>query len=492
MHSTLTQCIFLLSLLVITNCTPSIEEAKDFSQQKSEALYQIPTDDGDTVSIEDLMVERGLKGLSVAVFDDYEIIWAESFGVKSNSDPIDINTAFSTASISKAFTATLFAILEEEGLIELDVPVNNYLKRWQIPQTEFNQDIDVTLEHLLSHTAGTTQGGFIDFYEGDTIPTILESVKGEIPNSDHDEITLTFKPGTDWSYSGGGYTVAMMAVEDHLGKSLADLANEYLFAPLNLQYTTMKQPNEFGFPDNVAKAHDIDQNIVGTGIPITPQVSASGMWSNPTEMALLLIEIQKALNGIGSDIISEDVANRIMKVQYVKFLRDWSLGWERMYGFGNLDWFSHGGANTGTGGYVYATMTGGKGIVIFGNGPNQIRIPFIDILRDNIIRTHNWGSEREWVNQEEINPSDLPPLTGRYKDIDFDVEIEFIEEDGKLYLPMFIGGVRHNFIHIGDNAFITDNIPGGFKFIQSSEGMTVHYFRDTELISHPVFEKIED
>ncbi len=458
--------IFILSILTFLSCKTESQER--YILKKENAISKIPVENGDTVSIQDLMSKNGLKGLSVAVFEDYRIIWADAWGVKYDSIPLDKNTAFSTASISKGITAMLFVILEEKGLIDLKAPVNTYLKRWKIPQNEFNKNRPVTLEHLLSHTAGTTQHGFSDFYEGDEIPTILESVQGKLPRYDK-EIEITFKPGTNWKYSGGGYTIAMMAVEDHLGKSLADLAQEYLFDPLKLERTTMKQPNEVGFLTNVAKVHNARGEIIRTGIPITPQVSASGLWSNPTEMSILIIEVQKALNEDGSSIFSKKAAQRITNVVTRKTIGGWSLGWERMYGFGNLEWFSHGGANTGVGGNVYATMEGGKGIVFFGNGPNDIRIPLLDKLKDNIIKTHGWKKPMNKSNVEEIPESLVAEITGRYEDLIWGGIARVEQKNEKMF---FIRSKETEFFYIGNNTFMRDEFLTMFKFSPNTNGKT--------------------
>ena len=462
----------------------------DNIERKKNAL-QFLSKDSDTISLNQLLNERGLKSLSIAVFENYEILWSEAVGVKFDSIPIDVNTAYSTASISKPITATLCAILEDKGLIDLDAPVNTYLKRWQLPQNEFTKDVDVTLAHLLSHTAGTTQGGFTDFYHGYTIPTILESIKGNIPGND--AVSITFEPGTDWRYSGGGYTIAMMALEDHFNKSLADLAHEFIFGPMGLKNTTMKQPNEEGFLKNVAKAHDEQGNVVGTGIPITPQVSASGLWSTPTEMALILIEIQKALNGKGSDLISEKVAKRITAIETIQGMRGWSLGWERMNSFGNQDWFSHGGANTGVGGHVYATMEGGNGVVMLANGPNNVRIPVTEMLLQNIVETHDWGYSLPWMNKEELPEHLISKIQGRYKDIKFGPVIEIKEEDGRLYIPMAWGGLRYNLVYIGENTFVMNEMSGKFKFNLDSDPLKIKFLREDgdRILAFDMFEKVE-
>ncbi len=481
--------ICLIAVLFFVSC--SKPDQKDYSVKKRNSISKIPTDNGDSISIQDLMKQRGLKGLSVAVFEDYNIIWSDTWGLKHDSVPLDKNTAFSTASISKPITATLFAILEEKGQIDLKVPVNNYLKRWKIPENAYTKEVDITLEHLLSHTAGTTQHGFTDFYEGDVVPSILESVQGKLPAYNNEEIDILFKPGSNWKYSGGGYTIAMMALEDHLGKSLADLAQEYIFAPLNLQNTTMKQPNEPGFLENVAKAHNDQGKIISTGIPITPQVSASGLWSTPSDMAMILIEIQKALNGLESKIITKNVAKRITDIVTLKVMRGWSLGWDRRAAYGNLDWFSHGGANTGIGGHVYATMKGGKGIALFGNGPNSIRIPILDQLRDNIIKSHQWTLPLDTSNKKELPASLISKIKGRYQDLNFGEIFELKEENGEMYIPVFFGGKRNKLVYVGDNSFITNEVSGKLKFIDRNNTIEIEYSKGPQVPSVILFEMIK-
>ena len=220
-----------------------------------------------TEQINQKMQKHQLHGLSVAVFDDYKMIWSHQWGIKASgtTDKIDENTAFSTASTSKAIISMLCGILEEKGHINLDDPISKYLKRWQLPSSEFENSKGITWIQLLSHTAGTSQGGFADFYEGDKIPTILQSLKGELlPRYDR-EIEFLFEPGTHWKYSGGGYVIIQMALEDHLNTPLADLVKAYVFDPLGLKNTTMKQPNEEGFLNNVAKVHNMKGEIIKNG-----------------------------------------------------------------------------------------------------------------------------------------------------------------------------------------------------------------------------------
>ncbi len=436
-----------------------------------EAISQLKADDGSDLTVEMAMAQYGLPGLSVVVFEDYQIIWSKTWGVKEmgTNDLIDEQTAFSTASISKAITATLMAILEEKGLFDIDQPVNNYLKRWHLPENEFTQTGPVTIKHILSHTAGTSQHGFTDFYEGDKVPTILESVQGKLPSYDA-PIEVQFKPGTNWQYSGGGYTIAQMALEDQLGKSLAELAQIYLFGPLKLEHTTMYQHGDPRFLKNVAKAHNNQGEVIRTGIPICPQTAASAMWSTPTDMARLAIEIQKALKGEPGPVISTAVAKRVTEIITYKVVGGWGLGWDRLHRAGNRGWFSHGGANTGTGGHVYGTMEDGHGIAFFGNGPNGIRIPILDKLRNSIIESHGWRRPNPFLKREiPLDQQTKEGMIGLYFS-PFNQVISVELKDDHLYIPSFAGQVEPKLYPLGQNLFGAEDFNMLFKLKTDGTG----------------------
>jgi len=89
----------------------------------------------DSLKINEQLEKNNLAGFSLIVFENYKVVYSKQFGVKSmnSQDRIDENTAFSTASIAKPITALLCHVLEEKGLINLNDPIDNYLKRWRLP-----------------------------------------------------------------------------------------------------------------------------------------------------------------------------------------------------------------------------------------------------------------------------------------------------------------------------------------------------------------------
>ena len=234
--------IILLFLLTIS-C------ALSFAQKLKKQTIETTSLNSLKNSTSEMMLKYNLKGLSVAVFENYKIIWTNQWGIKASdsSGKIDQSTAFSTASISKPIVAIVCAMLEEKGLINLNEPINNYLKRWKLPKNNFSDGNDVTWNQLLSHTAGTSQGGFEDYYTGDSIPTIVQSLQGKLLPRSKKPIEFLFKPGTNWEYSGGGYVIVQCALEDYFNKALAQIVKENLLDPLQLKNSTMTQPNEQDF-----------------------------------------------------------------------------------------------------------------------------------------------------------------------------------------------------------------------------------------------------
>jgi CubicO group peptidase (beta-lactamase class C family) len=157
----------------------------------------------------------------------------------SAGKPVDRNTIFQVSSLSKWISAVGIMKLVEDGKLDLDAPVSNYLTRWQLPPSEFNNE--VTVRRLLSHTAGLTDGlGYSGFETSAQVQSIEESLTKA---SDADagisgEVRVGVKPGSEFNYSGGGYTLLQLLVEEVSGQSFASYMKETLFAPLNMVHSS--------------------------------------------------------------------------------------------------------------------------------------------------------------------------------------------------------------------------------------------------------------
>lgn len=410
--------------------------------------------------LDKLLKEHKLPGVSLAVIDNFKVVLRATSGEKrfGSGELIDHDTAFSTASISKPITALLVAMLEEQGKLSFDDSVAKYLKRWTLNTNDFPEPDAITFRRLLSHTAGTTQGGFADYYDGDDVPTAIDSLNGaKVPRYDK-PISLKFEPGTNWDYSGGGYVIVQIALEDLTGKPLPELAESMLFEPLGMTRTTMYQPNHKAFLSNVARVHHNDLTVIGAGLPICPQIAPSGMWSTPSDMATLIIEMQKALAGKPTNVISQDVAKATTQIQTLHTTGGWGLGWMRVEAKGNIDWFSHGGSNTGTGGHIMGTMEGGRGIAIFGNGGNPSRIPVIETLTADVLSQLSWEETITPADNQQA-PKARHAMVGTY-DLIFDQKLSIEEQNGKLIyngrLMLWSDKTQGELVHVGNGKYAAD------------------------------------
>jgi CubicO group peptidase (beta-lactamase class C family) len=414
-------CYATLLSLSVSAKTPT----KDYEQ----LLSVLTSPDGQKMDYGEFIQRVKIPSISFAVVDNYEVVYSHASGYKDmqNKDNVDKHTAYSTASISKPVTATIVAMLAEQGKLSLDAPVSQYLKRWQMPTSPFTENHPITVRELLTHTAGTSQSGFADFFLGDDIPTLVESLNGVKLPRYNTPISIEFAPGTNWNYSGGGYVIVQVAIEDLTGKTLQQLAEEMLFTPLGMNNTTMYQNGHTKFLKNIAKAHNSDLTLNGDGILVCPQIAPSGMWSTPEDMAKFVIEYQKALSGEKTKVISSWVANETTRVHTIENVDGWAAGWMRLEARANIDWFSHGGSNTGMGGHIMGSMTGGKGIMLFSNASTPQRVPAIEGVIENIISALGWEETITPINQKP-QTSLTTDISGRYLS-NFD-QIVTIEKDG--------------------------------------------------------------
>ncbi len=167
---------------------------------------------------------------------------AESYG--SRGAPVDGQTLFQVASLSKWITAVGVMNLVEEGRLDLDAPVSAYLTRWRLPPSEFDNDA-VTVRRLLSHTAGLTDGlGYAGFpWDGEAQPleASLSHAADASPGADG-RVRVGAEPGRDFDYSGGGYTLLQLIVEEVSGQTFSDYMAAEVLAPMGMTNSSFVAP----------------------------------------------------------------------------------------------------------------------------------------------------------------------------------------------------------------------------------------------------------
>ncbi|MEV5824629.1 serine hydrolase domain-containing protein [Spirillospora sp. NPDC052242] len=182
-----------------------------------------------------LTARDGAPGALAAIRDRHgRTVLTSGVGDVRTGAPMPERGHWRVGSITKTFTATTVLLLVEDGLIELDAPVERYL-----PGTvrgNGNDGRNITVRQLLQHT-----GGLPDFLEHLGIGHVVENPLEQHDRGDLLALALAhppeFAPGTGWSYSNTGYLLAGLIVEKVTGDPLADVVERRVLDPLRLDDT---------------------------------------------------------------------------------------------------------------------------------------------------------------------------------------------------------------------------------------------------------------
>lgn len=193
------------------------------------------------------MVEAGNRANTALVLIENGAVTAEYYS--ANADTVDRNTVFATASLSKWIAAHAVLKLVEQGKLDLDQPVESHLERWRFPAGAFDSRA-VTARRLLSHTAGLADGlGFGDYRTDEALPTLEQALAAPRASDGRAAapIAVSIEPGSRFRYSGGGYLVLELLVEELSGESFETFVDRELLQPLGMTHS--------GYADLSATAH---------------------------------------------------------------------------------------------------------------------------------------------------------------------------------------------------------------------------------------------
>jgi CubicO group peptidase (beta-lactamase class C family) len=273
-------------------------------------LANIPSSDELETFVDPIIAEQmdeySLPGVALVVVQDGEIILSKGYGfVERGSDiPVDPSqTIFDLGSVAKLFTSTAVMQQVEEGNLDLDTNVREYLTDVEIPD---NFAEPITLRHLLTHTAGFDDRLYLGMVAPgpDEIQPLDENLNEHMP-------PRIRPPGETNQYSNAGMTLAGHIVEEVSGESFAEYIENHIFQPLGMERSTYEYPESL--QPNMAIGHE------ATPGPATPvdvwhlnDRPAGGLRSTATDMARFMIAHLDA----GGEILQPDTAGEMHQTQF--------------------------------------------------------------------------------------------------------------------------------------------------------------------------------
>ena len=370
--------------------TPLEAQISAISAQAAIELAQTqPGEDGlGTSTVAELMKEFGVPGVSVAVIQDFKIHWAKAYGVADveTGQLVDIETMFQAASISKPVAAMGVLRAVQDGLFSLDDDINDILESWTLDGREFTRNRPVTPRTLTSHTSGLGDGfGFPGYDPKQPLPTTIQILEGH-GLSNVGSVFMEREPMTFYEYSGGGVTVMELALSDVRRRPFVDVMQEEVLAPIGMTRSSYAQPISPEHNQNAARAHDNNGESRGPKWHVYPEHAAAGLWTTPTDLARLIIEVQRSASGESNRVLSQSMIQEMLSPIGVG---PFAVGFT-VSKIGEGWYFSHGGSNWGFRALMLAHKVKGYGLVIMTNA-DQGSIVINEISR-RIQYTYNWDS----------------------------------------------------------------------------------------------------
>ena len=262
------------------------------------------------------IIER-FPGISCVYRDAEGKETTECYGVADKQSNILVtdSTIFPAYSISKFVTALCVMKLYEKSLLDIDVPINNYLKQWKLRTMDGNES-DTTIRAIMCHTGGIVDGedAFYGLRRSDSEVGLMDILEGRTSYNNR-PVRAEKAQGMEFEYSDAGYCVLQLLLQEIMHKPFEDVAQEVIFDKLGLKNTFFASTKNIAyFESNKMMVTGYD----GEGLPIPgrfppfPDLAASGLWCTPTELCLIAKEFIAAFNG-KSDFLQEKTAWEMAK-----------------------------------------------------------------------------------------------------------------------------------------------------------------------------------
>ena len=330
-------------------------------------------------------LERGRQpGLTLGVTDRDDTLAVRTYGVAdlASQEPVTPETLFEIGSIGKSFTAILILQLVDEGKIDLQAPVDRYLRWFRVAQPA--GDSSITIAHLLSHTAGIVAGI-------DATPEAAFQVWSLR------DLPTTSTPGERFHYSNVGYKALGLVLEAVEGRPYRELLRARILDPLGMSATEPAITHDIRARLAVGYEYLHDDRIGHPGAPLAAatwletETADGSIASTAADMCALVRLLLRAGEGPTGRLLSEQ-AFAEMTTRHARF--DETVG----YGFGltvrDVDgrrFIGHGGGMVGYLAGVQADTEAGIGAVVLQNGvstnPMELARTAIRIVREGPDRT---------------------------------------------------------------------------------------------------------
>jgi CubicO group peptidase (beta-lactamase class C family) len=290
----------LLVFCIVSDAICGFENKTDYSK----------TIEQTTAFIEHKMPEEKITGLSIALVDGQDMVWAQGFGFANKEKGIKATpeTIYEIGSLSKTISATAIMHLRDHGLLDIDHALAKYIPEFSIlppPGFPLNPDNPITVRTMLTHHSGLPgdlqNGGFTLKPRTDYNAWILGYLKGSY---------ACYPPGFIWAYSNTAYSLLGEVVSRVSGQSFEEYTDG-LFEKMGMHHSSY-------FHDKPVLKENTSRGYL-RGIPLKRfcdnMWAAGGVRSNATDMARYIMMVLGRGRIDGAQILKPETLNEMLTIQ---------------------------------------------------------------------------------------------------------------------------------------------------------------------------------
>ncbi len=318
-------------------------------------------EDGQAAGIEQLLIDNKVPALGLGIIENGELTRIQVYGTLDTKTKAPYNTIFKVASLTKPIVAMTTLKLVDKGLLELDEPLYQY---WVDPDVKDDpRTKKLTPRLVLSHQTGFPNWRYL---------------------SDTNKLAFEFDPGSQYQYSGEGFEFLRRALEVKFGRSLEELAKEFIFDPVGMTDTRFWWDKSM---DETRYARNFDEN--GEQIATNKYYEANAAANLLTTVEDYGRFIAYVTNGTGlSDKLFLEMQGHHAKVKEGNYF---GLGWEILTGFSKEETLMlHSGKDPGVSTFAMFFPKSKNGYVIFMNGDNIMGV------LEELLTKHLYGGKELW------------------------------------------------------------------------------------------------
>jgi CubicO group peptidase (beta-lactamase class C family) len=267
--------------------------------------------------------------------------------------------------------------------------------------------------------------GFDGYKWNEPLPTLKQLIKGEKP-ANNPAVRSEFEPGLKFQYSGGGYEISELLLEDITNSSYESFIENNIFTPLHMYNSTYLLK-----PLNCTTAYRFDGKEIGCKYHFYPEKACgAGLWTTASDLAKFVLEIQLSLKGSSNKLLTKEMT-AFMLTPYLKTSNC-------AFGFfiekkGDGYYFQHSGLNEGFSSQYYGSMKDGNGVVVLVNSDKS---DFKDEIVNSVATVYGWKKFYDFVPKKIISVADTTTnkYVGRYQFENTNAGPTIVKQNGVLYL----------------------------------------------------------